>query len=196
MSGEIRAASGAKEINLSFIKIIDTFTFYGIDISLLATLTVLLTQLLKVTLFRRAQKKLVTFLPFIIGTFAYAVYAAVRNLSFCYLLDEYVSILEHGISVGAVSTLYYILYEQFVRRSNLSETEKIISTLIEGYIPSEHVEKAAKAVAEAIERDVTGNGAKRAEEILTEYSGGEINERDVHLLSRLIIETLAHLTTK
>ena len=93
MSGEIRAASGAKEINLSFIKIIDTFTFYGIDISLLATLTVLLTQLLKVTLFRRAQKKLVTFLPFIIGTFAYAVYAAVRNLSFCYLLDEYVSIL-------------------------------------------------------------------------------------------------------
>ena len=58
------------------------------------------------------------------------------------------------------------------------------------------MEKAAKAVAEAIERDVTGNGAKRAEEILTEYSGGEINERDVHLLSRLIIETLAHLTTK
>ena len=182
---------------MSLIQIFATFTFYGIDISLLALLTAIVTQIVKKTVFRRAQKKLVTFLPFILGTLFYAIYAAVRSLSLLYLLDEYVTILEHGISVGAVATLYYIMYEQFVRvKSNLSETEKVISTLIEGYVPSDSVEKAAKAVAEAIGRDVTGNGATRAQEILSEYSGGEISERDLQLLSKLIIETLAHLTTK
>ena len=182
---------------MSFIQIIATFTFYGIDVSCLALLTTLSTQVIKKALFKNADKKLVTFLPFLLGTLFYAVYAAVRNLSLQYLLSEYVSIVEHGISVGAIATLYYVLYEQFVRvKSGLSETEQIISTLIEGYIPKENVEKAAKEIAEALARDVTGNGAARAQEILAEYSDGEADERDLKLLCMLIIETLAHLTTK
>lgn len=182
---------------MSFIQIFATFTFYGLDVSVLALVTSLLTQVIKKTVFRRAQKKLVTFLPFMLGTLFYAAYAAVRNLSLCYVLENYVSVIEHGISVGAVATLYYVLYEQFVRvKSNLSETERVISTLIEGYVPTDSVEAAARAVAEAIERDVTGNGAVRAQEILSEYSNGEISERDLRLLCKLIIETLAHITTK
>ena len=182
---------------MSFIHIFSTFTFYGIDISLLALLTVIVTQVLKKTIFKNAQKKLITFLPFMLGTLFYAVYAAVRNLSIQYLLSEYVSVLEHGISVGAVATLFYVLYEQFVRqKSGLSETEKIISTLIEGYVPKDSVETAAKEIAEALARDVTGSGATRAQEILAKYSNGETDERDLKLLCMLIIETLAHLTTK
>lgn len=182
---------------MSFIQIFNTFTFYGIDVTALALATSVVTQIIKKTLFKRAQKKLVTFLPFMLGTLFYAVYAAVRNKSILFVLDEYVSVLEHGISVGAVATLYYVLYEQFVRvKNSLSETEKVISTLIEGYVPTDSVEAAAKAVAEAIERDVTGNGATRAQEILAEFSGGEITERDLQLLSKLIIETLANLTTR
>ena len=182
---------------MSFIQIISTFTFYGLDVSLLALVTVALTQLIKKTVFKNAQKKLITFLPFMLGTLFYAVYAVVRNLSFYYVFDEYVSILEHGISVGAIATLYYVMYEQFVRvKSNLSETESIIATLIEGYVPTDCVDKAARAIAEAIERDVTGNGATRAQDILAEYSNGEASERDLQLLAKLIIETLAHLTTK
>lgn len=177
---------------MTFIKIIDTFTFYGIDVILLAAATAALTQVLKITLFRRAKKKIVTFLPFALGIFLYACYAAVRNLSFFYLIDEYVSVLEHGISVGAVATLYYVLYEQFIReKNNLSASENVIATLIEGYVPADGVEEAAKAIAEAIERDVTGGGAKRAEEILSGFA--ETDEADVKLLSKLIIETLAHL---
>ena len=182
---------------MSFIQIFSTFTFYGIDVTVLALVTTVVTQVIKKTLFRRAKKKLITFLPFLLGTLFYAIYAAVRNLSLCYLLDEYISILEHGISVGAVATLYYILYEQFVReKDSLSETERIISTLIEGYVPTESVEKAARAIAEAIGRDVTGNGATRAQEILAEFSNGELGENDLRLLSKLIIETLAHITTE
>ena len=123
---------------------------YGFDIGGLAVITSFLTQLFKNLLFKNKQKKLATFLPFILGTLLYAVYAAVRNLSFVYLIENYVSVLEHGISVGAVATLYYVLYEQFVRvKDNLSETESVISTLIEGFVPSKNVEAAAKAVAAA-----------------------------------------------
>lgn len=179
---------------MTFIEIIDTFTFYGVDVILLAGATALLTQLLKKTLFKRAQKKIVTFLPFVLGTVLYAVYAAVRNLSVCYVFEEYTAILEHGISVGATATLFYVMYEQFVRnKKGLSETEGVIATLIEGYVPEDKIESAAKAVAEAIQKDVTGNGASKAEEILTEFSGGEIGERNVKLLCKLIIETLAHM---
>ena len=186
-----------REKFLSLIQIFASFTFYGIDISLLALLTVVLTQVIKKTVFKHAQKMVITFLPFILGTLFYAVYASVSRLSILYLAEEYVSVIEHGISVGAVATLYYILYEQFIRvKDNLSETEKVIATLIEGYIPTDSVEGAASAIAEAIERDVTGNGMSKAKEILAEYSNGEICERDLQLLCKLIIETLAHLTTK
>lgn len=181
---------------MTFIEIIDTFTFYGVDVLLIALLTAVLTQIIKITLFKNAQKKLLTFLPFVIGTLLYAVYAILRHLSFFYLFEEYTCVLEHGLSVGAMATLYYVLYEQFVReKDNLSQAEGVIATLIDGYVPKENVQKAAKAVAEAIERDVTGNGALKAKEILTEYSDGEISQNDIILLSRLIIETLAHITT-
>lgn len=182
---------------MSFIQIINTFTFYGLDVSLLAAATGLLTQLIKKTLFKRAQKKLVTFLPFAIGIVLYAVYAAVRNLSAEYVLKEYVCVLEHGISVGAAATLYYILYEQFVRSDDgVSVTEKLIATLIGGYVPEESALEAAKAIAEAIRADVTGSGAMRAQEILKKYCNGSVSEREITLLSGLIIETLAHVTTQ
>lgn len=180
---------------MTIIEIIDTFTFYGIDILLLAALTCGLVQLFKATFLKKLNRKLITFLPFAIGSLFYAAYAAARNLSLSYLITEYVSVIEHGISVGAAATLLYVLYEQFVRekKSGLSATESVISTLIEGYVPTDSVESVAKLISEAIERDVTGSGAKRAAEILTENSEENITERDVQLLAKLIIETLAHL---
>lgn len=188
--------SGAREINLTFIEIIDCFTFYGFDVIALALLTAVLTQVIKLTVFKK-RKKLVTFLPFMLGTVLYAVYAAVRNLSLYFIVREYVAILEHGISVGAAATLFYVLYEQFVReKSGLTATEKVICTLIEAYVPSDSLENTAKAIAEAVERDVTGNGASRTAEILSECCEEGITERDIALLSKLIIETLARMSVK
>lgn len=182
---------------MTIIQIIDTFTFYGIDIMLLAILTTVLVQICKLTFLKRFRKKLITFLPFVVGTLFYAAYAALKNMSIYYLLDNYVSVLEHGLSVGAVATLLYVLYEQFVREKNkLSATEGVIKTLIEGYVPTNSVEKAAKLIAEAIEKDVTGSGAQRTQDILAEFTEEEINEKDLQLLSKLIIETLARLSAK
>ncbi len=184
------------EENLTIIKIIDTFTFYGLDVVLLAFLTAVTVQICKVTFLKKMKKKLLTFLPFTFGVIFYAAYAALKNWSLSYLLTEYISVLEHGVSVGSVATLLYVLYEQFVRdKATMSATEGVISTLIEGFVPTDKIESVAKEIAQAIERDVTGNGATRTAEILTENSEGEITERDLELLSKLIIETLAHINT-
>lgn len=181
---------------MTIIEIIDTFTFYGVDAIALAVGTALVVQLFKRTVLKGVQKKLMTFLPFCVGTLLYAAYAAVRALDFFILFENYTDILEHGVSVGSLATLLYVLYEQFVRaKSGLSAIEEVIKTLIEGYVPTESAEQVAKQIAAAIERDVTGSGAKRAAEILTENADEGVTERDVELLSRLIIETLAHLTT-
>ena len=179
---------------MTVIQIIDTFTFYGLDIIALAAVTSILVQIIKLTLLKNHRKKIVTFLPIVFGTLLYAAYAALRHMSARWLLDNYVSVLEHGFAVGALSTLIYVWYEQFIReKEHVSASCGVIATLIEGYVPSEKQESIAKAICEAIERDVTGNGAVRIAEILSENSDGDISQSDIKLLSRLIIETLAHI---
>lgn len=181
---------------MTVFEIIDAFTFYGLDVILLAAATVIAVQILKLTLLKRCQKKVITFLPFLIGDLLYAGYAALIHLSFRFVLDNYISVLEHGFSVGALSTIIYVWYEQFVRnKKSGSVTASVIETLIEGYVPTEKQAEIAEAIARAIERDVTGDGAKKTAEIISEHSLEEITESDIKVLARLIIETLAHIST-
>lgn len=181
---------------MTFIEIIDTFTYYGIDVVLLALVTAVVTQTLKLTLLKNVSKKLITFLPFLLGTLLFAIYADIRNLSFFFIFEEYSYVLENGISVGAVATLFYVLYEQFIRKKEgFSSTEEVIAALIGGYVTQENVETAAKSVAEAIAADATDDGAEKIEEILAEYADGEVSESEIKLISKLIVDTLAHLSS-
>ena len=179
---------------MTIIQIIDTFTFYGLDIIALAALTCGLVQVVKLTLLKNFPKTIVTFLPILFGTIFYAVYAGLCHWSVKWLLENYVTVLEHGFAVAALSTLIYVWYEQFVREKKyVSATQGVIATLIEGYVPSEQIEKTAKAICEAIEKDVTGNGVTRVADILNENREGDVSETDIKLLAKLIIETLAHM---
>ena len=181
---------------MSFLKIIDAFTFYGIDTAVLAVLTCIIVQILKKTVMKNFKKKIITFLPFATGCILFASYVCICKLNFFYLLDNYVDVLERGFTVGALSTVIYVWYEQFIReKSNVSATEGVIATLVEGYVPTDAVESVAKKIAEAIQRDVVGDGAKKTAQILAENSEETVTEKDIALLSKLIIETLAHLNT-
>ena len=196
IASDIRARARLKRRKMTVIQIIDTFTFYGLDIFALAAVTCALVQILKLTLFKKCKKKLVTLAPFIIGSILYAGYAALVNLSFVFVAKNYVSVLEHGFSVGALSTLMYVWYEQFLRDGKATNaTEGVIATLIEGYVPNEAVVKTAAEIANAIERDVTGDGAKKTADILAAIRADDVTDGDVKTLARLIIETLAHMNT-
>ncbi len=181
---------------MSIFQIIDAFAFYGFDVIALAALTSITVQILKKTVLKRCNKKVCTFLPFVFGTIYYAAYTAARHLSLAYLLENYVTILEYGFSVGALATLTYVCYEQFLQnKKTTTATEGVIATLIAGYVPSDGVEHVSKLIAEAISKDVTGDGAKKTAEILAENQSEGVSPNDVKLLAKLIIETLAHLNT-
>lgn len=181
---------------MTVFEIIEAFTFYGLDVILLAAATSVLVQILKLTLLKKCQKKIITFLPFFIGTLLYTGYSALIKLSFRYVVDNYVSVLEHGFSVGALSTLIYVWYEQFVRnKDGGSAAANVISTLIEEYVPKEELSEIALQIARAIEKDVTGDGAKKTADILAAHRLDDVTESDIKVLSRLIIETLAHIST-
>ena len=93
-----------------------------------------------------------------------------------------------------MATLTYVCYEQFLQnKSTASATEGVIATLIAGYVPNDSVENVAKLIAEAIGKDVLGDGAKKTAEILTENQTEGVSQNDVKLLAKLIIETLAHI---
>ena len=123
-----------------------------------------------------------------------AAFAAVSELNVNFIFEHLPETGERGFMVGSLSTLLYVWYEQFIRQKNdCGKTEGVIATLIEGYVPADDVQKTAKSIAEAISRDVTGDGAKKTQKILSEAVGGETGERDVAMLAKLIIETLAHI---
>lgn len=184
-------------IYLSYYNIVNTLTFYGLDIALLSAATCAIVQIAKKTFLKNCQKKILTFAPFITGTVLYAIYFAVSRLNISCLLSSFHEISERGFTVGALSTVVYVWYEQFIRnKDGASRNEGIISTLIEGYVPTDEVESVAKRIAEAIEQDVTGDGAKKTAEILLSNTGEGVTERDITLLSKLIIETLAHVNVQ
>lgn len=181
---------------MSYFEIMDTFNLYGFDIAALSAITCVIVQVLKLTALKSCNKKIVTFLPFVIGVLLYAIYASISELSAVYVFENVAEVLERGFAIGALSTVVYVGYEQFVReKTYASGTESVIATLIEGYVPAEAVEEAAKEIALAIEKDVEGEGAKRAAEILTQRADGAVSEQDIALLAKLIIQTLAHLNT-
>lgn len=179
---------------MTLIEILDAFSFYGLDIMLLAALTTIVVQILKISILKKCQKKIYTFLPFIVGCLFYGAYTVLYNMDFRILLTQYVDIIEHGFSVGALSTIIYVCYEQFIRgKQEQSATAGVIATLIEGYVPTDELDNAAERIAEAIEKDVTGEGAVKAADILKDYCGDEVDETNIKLLAKLIIQTLAHM---
>lgn len=183
--------------NLTIIQIIDAFTFYGLDIIALATLTCVCVQIAKLTVFKKCRRKIATFLPFILGSIFYAVYSGIYHLSVKWVIENYVSVAEHGFSVGALSTVIYVWYEQFVRDKKANNTtQNVIATLIGGYVPDDELEKTARSICDALEKDVTGDGAIRIAEILNSSRPDGISEKDIKLLAKLIIETLAHINAK
>ncbi len=181
---------------MDVLSMIETLTSYGADIAFISVFTCAVVQALKRTLMKNCQKKVLTFLPFVLGTIFYAVFAAAANLDFEYIIDELPAVCRRGFTIGSLSTVIYVWYEQFIRsRDGASATESVIATLIEGYVPSDELESAAKRIAEAIGRDVTGDGARRTAEILSSCSAEGVTDRDITLLAKLIIETLAHLNS-
>ena len=195
MVAEMRRTS-AKEYALNIIQLINTFTFYGIDTVLLAALTTVAVAIIKKLFFKKVSKKILTFLPFIIGTVFYCAYSAVTSLSFAPLINGFSAHLEKGFAVGATSTVLYVVYEQFVRGNKSTPLlESVAKTVLEGYIKSGELDETAKSAYETIVNDVTGTAPERVRSIIAEHAAEGTSEREILLLTKTLCDTLSHLNS-
>lgn len=172
---------------MTVIEIIDIFTFYGVDVIILAAVTAALVQACKLLFMKNVQKKFFTLMPFAVGLLLYACYAAARNLSFRYLIDNVAQVLEYGLSVGTVATLLYVIYEQFVRGNTAPTKADVVCALLDGYVAADRAAEAAKLIVDASEN------AERTAEILTEFAEEGVTEGEIASLAELINQTLCHL---
>lgn len=101
---------------MSAIQYLSAFRLYGWDVLLLAGAVSLLTALLKKTVLQNAPKKVYVFLPFALGVLLYAVWRALVTLSAEPFTTGLAATLEGGFGCGCAATLYYVIYEQFIRK--------------------------------------------------------------------------------
>ncbi len=181
---------------MTIIQLINTFTFYGIDIVLLAVLTTLTVAIIKKLFFKKASKKLLTFLPFIIGTLFYCAYSAIINSGFSCVVNSLSEHLEKGFGVGAAATILYVVYEQFLRGDTSAPLpESVAKTILTGYVKSGELDEAAKSAYEAVANDVTGSALERVRGIISEHADESTDEREILLLAKTLYDTLTHINS-
>lgn len=181
---------------MTFIQLLNAFSFYGLDVTVLAACTSVLMQFLKNGPLKNVQKKVLTFLPFALGTALFGAYAGVCNLSFAYVAEHFSDVAEHGFAVGALSTCFYVLYEQFIRTDGgLNAAERLVATMIEGYVAADKIGEVAKSVAGLFSRGAAGGGEEKTAETLLANAEEGVTEGDAKLLSKLIANTLAEISS-
>ena len=161
------------------------FRTFGADVLLLALGVTLLTSLLKKTVMKNCNKKAFVFLPFVIGIIVYAVYAALVTLSANPFTKDLWTTIEKGISCGLAATLYYVLYEQFIRTPKSTKNADPLCVLLEGIVPDEAIQEAAAALLQKCAGVEKEHLAEVIRQTLTPYVSPELNE--VELSAAVII---------
>lgn len=171
---------------------IDTLSLYGADIALLSAATCIAFAVLKRTLLKKCPKKLMTFMPFVLGIAIYAFYAAVSNVGLDYVAHEIYYICERGFTVGSLSTAIYVWYEQLAGKGGgLTARESVVYALIAAYVPTEEAENAAKLIAEAFESDEQPEA--RTVEILCGYKDSGLSQSGAQAVAALIAGALERI---
>lgn len=176
---------------MAFVEICDLFTYYGVDVAVLAAVTCALTQVLKTTVLKNAQKKLYTFLPYILGVALYAAYAAVTRLDISFLAKNFALVLSKGVSAGALATVIYSAYCSLKKGGGTSK-EEVIADMLCGYVPEGQEAEAAAKIAALPEEEDIGLRANQIADIILGYAQN-IPRGESEVLARLIIKTVSRL---
>ena len=180
---------------MTFIEIIDLFTFYGVDVVVLGIVTCALTQILKTTILKNAPNKVYAFLPVIIGTALYAAYAALAHFSFDYALENAAYLLDKGFAVGACATVIYVICEQFAKGKTPTRptAQNVVAAIIKGSVDSEKIDTVAKDIADGFDATDKEAATKRIENALCEAVQGDADAQELSALAYILANTLAQI---
>lgn len=133
---------------MTALQFFNAFRTFGADVLLLALGVTLLTSLLKKTVMKNCNRKTFVFLPFAIGIVVYAVFASLVSLSAEPFTKNLLKTVEKGFSCGLAATLYYVVYEQFLRSPKEKEQTDPLYILLDGIVPEEKKEEAIASLTE------------------------------------------------
>ncbi len=177
---------------MSFVQILSAFRLYGADVLLLALGVTLTVSLLKKTVFKRLPKKVFVFLPFLVGLVFYAGFRAIVTLSADPFTRDLAHTLEGGFACGCAATLYYVIYEQFIRGRSLSP----LYPLLEGIVPQEAREEAAKSLYEGSENMTETERVEYFKTHLNTFADPPMSEEELAETALLLAKFLSSLERK
>ena len=163
---------------------------YGADVLLLAAGVSLLTALLKKTVLKNCPNKVYVFLPFLIGIALYAAYRAITTWSVLPFTKNIASTLEGGLGCGSAATIYYIFYEQFVRKG---KTKLSLSPMLGGFVPEEKCEEASDELLAGAKERPEEELTVFVKETIVRYAGENLSEAELEALVRALSTLLAAL---
>ena len=163
---------------------------YGADVLLLAAAVSLLTALLKKTVLKNCPNKVYVFLPFLIGLVIYAAYRAVATWSIAPLSTDIASTVEGGLGCGSVATVYYIIYEQFIRKG---KTALSLSPVLGGILPDEKCEEASAELLKGAKERPKEELTVFVKETIVRYAGEDLTEAELEGVVQAVSTLLAAL---
>lgn len=162
---------------------------YGVDVLLLALGVTLLTSLLKKTVMKSVSKKVFVFLPFGLGILIYSLYSILSRGGLCFTAEEISTLIRQGFSTGCAATLYYVIYEQFLRGKFTADP---LAPLLE-CVPEGKRKEASAAILSACENA----GERELTEVISEqlcaFADPPLSEEEAALAAELLKEYISSL---
>ena len=162
---------------MTILQYLSAFRLFGGDVLVLGLAVTIAVSVLKKTALKNAPKKLFVFLPFARGTIVFAAFRCLAELSAAPLTNDLAATFEGGFACGCAATLYYVVYEQFLRvkqsaagnaenaaaenaaaentgsaenapTDGARSAEETVRTLLKTFVSAETAEEAAKALSD------------------------------------------------
>ena len=157
---------------MTILQYLSAFRLFGGDVLVLGLAVTIAVSVLKKTTLKNAPKKLFVFLPFALGTIVFAAFRCLAELSAAPLTSDLAATFEGGFACGCAATLYYVVYEQFLRvkqsaagnaenavaentgsaenapTDGARSAEETVRTLLKTFVSAETAEEAAKALSD------------------------------------------------
>lgn len=199
---------------MTILQYLSAFRLFGGDVLVLGLAVTVGVSVLKKTVLKNVTKKLYVLLPFILGAIVFAAYRCLAECSFAPLTAALCKTMEGGFACGCAATLYYVVYEQFLRvklpaaadeekqtqeerqagappapqAADAQETG--LDALLCGYVPAEALAEAVGALREGSSQLTEAAFASFVREALVRYAPA-LDEGERDTLARLVTEKLA-----
>lgn len=181
---------------MSIVQLVNIFEKYSLDALLLGIAVCLLTSLVK-KLIPDKLKKFLTFIPFVFGILIYAAYLYfIMGKSEIFTTQT----LAVGVRCGMAATIYYVLYEQFIRgKKKYADTsdprELVVAGQIEPIILESYLKELPRQIVAGVEKSLA-DASYCVNYIVGAVRGKTrpaVSEDDLIAVGKLIVLTLSEL---